>query len=528
MNFPDILDHLSDGVQISDLSGKIVFMNQVSRERLGIKDVKSTNLLVSDFEPYFLEVQNWLDHVEDLRKKPKIVIQSKNINQQTKAEIPVEVTVRLTNFEGTDYVIAVSRDITERIQNEKLKAQKSGLQAILMEIASTYINLAPGRYEETIRNSLAKIGRFVGADRAYIFSYDFDNKTTSNTFEWCEYGISPEIGNLQNVPIGITLDWAEKHKSGQMVYVADTTLLAEPTRTLFLNQKINSFITIPLLWMNNCEGFVGFDQVNEKRVFNQNEIDLLWLFSRMITLVSNKISDQKRLQNLLTTTTEQYNRLSEYAFITSHNVRSSVANISGLVDLLKFEITDNILVDNIEKSTHQLDATLKNINDLLDYEFSHKSLTMVSCNLHSTFERVINLNKALIQAKNAKINLNVDNSYHVKGYPAYIDSILFNLFNNALVHGITEANNVIDIGATISDSNQVTILVKDNGVGLDLAKVGHKLFGIGNQFNQNKGGQGLGLFISKRQLESMNGSIDVISEPNKGCTFLVTIEGHKK
>jgi Bacteriophytochrome (light-regulated signal transduction histidine kinase) len=98
----------------------------------------------------------------------------------------------------------------------------------------------------------------------------------------------------------------------------------------------------------------------------------------MIMHVKNKISDQRRMQKLLNTTTEQYNRLSEYAFITSHNVRSSVANIAGLVELLREE-NDSILINHIEKSTKQLDTTIKHINELLDHEFSHKSLSKDNC-----------------------------------------------------------------------------------------------------------------------------------------------------
>ena len=158
MTFPVILDHLSDGVQISDLSGRILYMNQVSRDRLGIAIEDMQHVYVQTFEPLFFEGAKWLEHIEELRNTEKLVIRSKNINHRTKTEIPVEVTVRLTVFNYQEVIIAVSRDISERLQNEKLTQQKIHLQELLMEISSTYINLAPGNFDQTLNNSLAKIG----------------------------------------------------------------------------------------------------------------------------------------------------------------------------------------------------------------------------------------------------------------------------------------------------------------------------------------------------------------------------------
>lgn len=524
MIFPDILDHLSDGVQISDLSGKIVYMNDVSRKRLGINLQDMNQFYVHDFEPLFKDYTNWLNHTNELRNIGKLLILSRNRNQQTGEEIPVEVTVRLTTFEGQEFVVAVSRDITERVVNEKLKEQKSRFQEILMEISSTYINLAPGNFDATLNQSLAKIGRFVSADRAYIFEYNFTEGTATNTHEWCANGIPKQIQELQNVPLDFALDWPEKHKKGKVVLINDANLIEEPTRSFLQEQGIKSCITIPLLWINGCEGFVGFDQVSEARSFSVQEIDLLWLFSKMIMHVKNKISDQRRMQKLLNTTTEQYNRLSEYAFITSHNVRSSVANIAGLVELLREE-NDSILINHIEKSTKQLDTTIKHINELLDHEFSHKSLSKDNCNLLLTVDRAINLNKALIKQKNATVTLQIDKDITVMAYQAYLDSILFNLFNNALRYGVTDTNKLIEVIASIDSDNMVTIKVKDYGIGMDLANYGKKLFGMGYQFHKSKDGQGFGLFITKRQIESMGGDIDVLSSPNQGSTFIVSLKG---
>jgi hypothetical protein len=94
-------------------------------KRLGINVKDMNQFYVHDFEPIFKVYTKWLEHIDDLRNTDKLLILSRNKNQQTGEEIPVEVTVRLTTFEGQEFVIAVSRDITERLTNEISKSKKS-------------------------------------------------------------------------------------------------------------------------------------------------------------------------------------------------------------------------------------------------------------------------------------------------------------------------------------------------------------------------------------------------------------------
>lgn len=63
--------------------------------------------------------------------------------------------------------------------------------------------------------------------------------------------------------------------------------------------------------------------------------------------------------------------------------------------------------------------------------------------------------------------------------------------------------------------------VSDNGLGIDLVKYGDKLFGMHKTFHDNPNAKGIGLFITKNQIEALGGKISVKSETNKGSTFTV-------
>ena len=70
----------------------------------------------------------------------------------------------------------------------------------------------------------------------------------------------------------------------------------------------------------------------------------------------------------------------------------------------------------------------------------------------------------------------------------------------------------------------VMLEIQDNGLGIDLEKYGHKLFGMYKTFHRHKEARGIGLFITKNQIEAMDGKIEVESTPNIGTTFKIFLK----
>lgn len=63
------------------------------------------------------------------------------------------------------------------------------------------------------------------------------------------------------------------------------------------------------------------------------------------------------------------------------------------------------------------------------------------------------------------------------------------------------------------------ICVEDNGLGIDLERYGSKVFGLRKTFHRNKDSRGVGLFITKAQVEALGGEISIQSEVDKGTKF---------
>ncbi len=107
-------------------------------------------------------------------------------------------------------------------------------------------------------------------------------------------------------------------------------------------------------------------------------------------------------------------------------------------------------------------------------------------------------------------------------YPKlYLESIIYNLVSNAIKYRSKTIQPVIEISTFIL-GERVQLSVKDNGLGIDLARYGDKLFKLNQIFHEGYDSKGVGLFITKAQIESLGGTISVQSMPNEGCNFTVT------
>ena len=286
----------TDALQVADEFGNLVYVNEVASNRLGIANNDIHLYRLEDFEPLFKIPINWENHIKDLKQKEHIIIESVNVNQQTGNLIPVEVTVTYKELDGKGYIIAISRDITDRKSFEKELKQQTELQDLLMKIASDYINVPLKDLDKLVDKSLKELGEFVHADRTYIFNYDFEHFNASNSHEWCAEGIEPQIENLQEIPLDFIVEWVETHKKGESMDIKDVETLPDSNlKELLASQSIQSLLAIPLMHQNNCLGFVGFDSVHKKYPYTEKEKQLLTLFAQMLVNVSLRTKTQTEL-----------------------------------------------------------------------------------------------------------------------------------------------------------------------------------------------------------------------------------------
>jgi PAS domain S-box-containing protein len=193
----------------------------------------------------------------------------------------------------------LSHDITQEKKDQAEIVKQSALQKLMIDLASSFINVPLENLDHAINNALALTGKHFKVDRSYIFDYEWENGTCRNTYEWCAEGVSPEIDNLQEVPLELLPQWVETHKQGKKMLVADSSKLDGKSglRAVLEPQGIKSLITLPLMLDEECIGFVGFDSVKDYHNYTKSEEDLLIVFSEMlVNITKRKLADVELLK----------------------------------------------------------------------------------------------------------------------------------------------------------------------------------------------------------------------------------------
>lgn len=422
------------------------------------------------------------------------------------------------------------KDISQE-EKDKIIDYQLRFQDVLISISTKYINSDLSNIDELIENSLKTIGEFVEADRSYIFSYNFTNNTTSNTYEWCANGIGAEIENLQNIPLDYITQWIEAHRKGEAFYVEDVSLLPDDgelgLRAILEPQGIQSLITIPKIKNGELIGFIGFDSVRQLHKYSENEKNILFVFANMLVNIMQRkeqeelIKQQKeKKEELLKYLSNQNEQLNDYAQMVSHDLKAPLINIHTLVtwflDDHKEIISQKALTTlhevlfNVEK----MDFLIKGI---LEYSIVNKlESNDKQIDLNELVNAVI---KLILVPENFTIKVQ-ENLPKLFGNTWRFNQIFQNLIQNAVKYNDKEQG-IIEVGF-FDEQSHFKFFVKDNGKGIG-TEYFEKIFKVFTKLENIDTSSGIGLSTVKKIVEFYNGEIWLESEKKIGTTFYFTI-----
>lgn len=272
--------------------------------------------------------------------------------------------------------------------------------------------------------------------------------------------------------------------------------------------------------LKNAQGQTNSGIVSTS-VINMNGEKML--FTGFIDINERK-KIESDLNNSLDLVREQNKRLLNFSYIVSHNLRSHTSNIKTILDFLENATSvkeRDDMIRLLRTVTSRLDDTLYDLNEVVSIQ-KNINLIIEPLVLYNYTDRAQQVLSEQIQLKNAVINNFVSKEIIVKYNPAYLESILLNFLSNAIKYSHPDRQPEVTIRCFLK-ADKTVLEIQDNGIGIDLVKNKDKIFGMYKTFHGNKDAKGLGLFISKNQVEAMGGTVEVESEPNVGTTFKITI-----
>ena len=429
------------------------------------------------------------------------------------------------------FIMTVMVNLTEQYEIEHKLEKKSDLQAILIGLSSRYINCSLDNVEKEIQTSLELVGRYVHADRVYIFDYNFDVGTTSNTFEWCNEAIAPQIDLLQNIPLSTISDWVGQHKKGDPIIIQDVSELdasVSAVKEILESQDIKSLITIPMMFENECFGYVGFDAVIEKHTYSESEIDLLKFYAQILANIHLRKIHEQEIQ-AARVKAESANKSKNYFIAkTSHELRNPLNGAWGFMNLLKDLNLDTASKEYLANSIQSLNDAIRILNDLIDIskiETNELVLQEDRIEVFKLLNESINPYKSEMMHQEIELSIKLNSAIpeFIIGDFNRLKQIIGNLVLNAISHARAKT---IELGCNLKvkaeNSQELLFYVKDNGMGVG-EDIQGKIFDLFYKKESGSPGSGLGLPICRELVSLMGGSIWVESTVGKGSYFYFTM-----
>lgn len=265
--------------------------------------------------------------------------------------------------------------------------------------------------------------------------------------------------------------------------------------------------------------------------FDYNEIKLLWPRERDLRIktadiinsgeligkvaVVQDITDIKRLENMR----------SQFVANVSHELKTPLTSIRGFAETLRYvqdaekrEKFLDIINDEAERLTRLINDILT-LSSLEQHRFEKNEII----NVNDTIDDVYNLMKNTAESKDITLSIVGKTVPPVIGDSDKFKQMLINLVDNAIKY--SGNNSKVFIGAD-SNKNKCILWVEDTGVGMSkehLNRIFERFYRVDKARSRAEGGTGLGLAIVKHIVLSLNGTIDVKSEPLKGTKFIIEI-----
>ena len=413
---------------------------------------------------------------------------------------------------------------------------------IILNITNRVMLLKTENIDQFVTDSLQDVAEFLHADSCYIMNISPDQKIADLNHLWERKDLNLDMSIVQHMPIKHIYWRFERLLQKQVLNISNINDAIKEQHASWKHVKkhgVSALLETPLVIDERTVAFIGLSSV-KIRQWSEDDITLLKIIGQILI---NSIAQKKwahDLEHAKETAEEASRAKGDFLAKMSHEIRTPMNGVLGISELLSYtELSEkqsyyNKMIINSGKTL------LAIINDILDFsKIDSEKLILEHTDfcLDEIFSNTLAINK--IQTDDKSIRLlgfyHPQVPIHFVGDPHRIQQIINNLISNA-VKFTHEGGIDFIVEGSIQDTKYFSLIIKikDTGIGMSEQQLQH-LFKAFEQAESSTsrtyGGSGLGLSISKRLVELMNGNIQVETQPGIGSEFTVSLPleiNHKK
>lgn len=432
---------------------------------------------------------------------------------------------------------ALQSELSERRQVEISLRQRESILNVVAEAASRLLKSPDWRTE--IESLLEGLGEVIHASHAYLFeNRPEENRVpvvSSMRYEWTAPEHLTDLGAPQYQDSVLNTPnfnfWYRVLSSGSP-FIGDRQRLTEDELGIFFARGMKALLDVPIFVDDEWWGIIGFDDMDEPRLWSNAEVDALSVAANMLgtaierqkvdQLLQDELTQRKQLNAELAAKNAELER---FTYTVSHDLKSPLFTIRGFLGYLEKDLVDGDLARFKSDAQRIADATEKMqqlLNDLLELSRVGRMMNEpVPINMNELARDVLDLVEGRIHERGATVQVQEDLP-SVFADRQRISEVLQNLVDNAIKFTGSQPNPRVEIGQSGEENGMPIFFVRDNGVGISSDHF-DRVFGLFNKLDPKTEGTGVGLALVRRIIEFHGGRIWVESEPGNGSTFFFTL-----
>ncbi|RDV15941.1 GAF domain-containing protein [Pontibacter diazotrophicus] len=298
---------------------------------------------------------------------------------------------------------------------------------------------------------------------------------------------------------------------------------------------LQSYISFPII-LKNGEFFGTLCAIDSKpaQVNNSKVIGMFTMFAELLAfhlqsldLLERSYKTNMELGNQNRVLASANFELDNFVYTASHDLKSPVSNIEGLLDELSETIAKgqidrievNQIVQLMKSSVKRFNTTISDLTAIVELEKASLSKDPEEIDFFDVVEAAkMDLHKLIVES-NAKIKVVSADRLLVGLSKKNLKSVIQNLLSNAIKYRSPDRK--LEVTVRMEEvEGRTHLTVEDNGLGIPSDKQ-DKVFTMFKRFHDHVEGSGLGLYIVKRIVDAVKGQIQVRSTLDRGTSFLI-------